>query len=244
VQGEAVIEARGLTKRYGAIAALDSIDLDVRRGESVAVFGPNGAGKTTLVRILTRSLRPTAGTVRIGGTDLLEGPHAIRGAIGVISHQTFLYDDLSARENLVFYARLYGVLNPDKRADRLLESMGLAERADDPVRTFSRGMQQRLALARALVHEPDLLFLDEPFTGLDPYAGAMFRSILKELRGRGTTILLVTHNLGEGLKLADRWLILRRGTLALHGSSAGIDRLEFERTYLEQVAPRTKGAPA
>jgi heme exporter protein A len=238
------IEVSGLTKRFGSVAALDGIAFRLGRGESLAVFGPNGAGKTTLTRILTSTLRTTEGTIRIAGRDPSEHELRTRRILGLISHQTFLYDDLSARENLVFFGRIHGLEDAHLRADALLESVRLADRAEDPVRTFSRGMQQRLALARCLIHDPQIVFLDEPFTGLDPYAASLFRATLERLRAEGRTIFLVTHNLTEGLELSDRWMILARGRIVAEGASAGTDRAAFEREYLDRVALTRGGARA
>jgi heme exporter protein A len=240
-----ILEARGLTKRFGALTALDDLSFDVGDGESLAVFGPNGAGKTTLTRILTSSLRTTSGSVRIAGRDPRAHELETKRILGLISHQTFLYDDLSARENLVFFARLHGVEEPGRRADALLDSVRLLDRADDPARTFSRGMQQRLALARCLIHDPRIVFLDEPFTGLDPYAASLLRTTLGRLREEGRTLFLVTHNLAEGLELSDRYMILAGGRIRASGPSAGVDRLAFERTYFEHVGgPPPRGAAA
>ncbi len=230
--------ARALTKRYGAVVALDRVDLDVAAGESLAVFGPNGAGKTTLTRILATHLRPSAGTLRIAGRDPRRHDRETRRSIGLISHQTFLYDELTARENLVFFGRLYGASGVAQRVEALLDSVGLTERADDPVRTLSRGMQQRLSVARALVHEPSILFLDEPFTGLDPAAAAALATILSGLRQQGRTLVVTTHDLSRGIALCDRWLILARGRVAASGLSAGVDRERFESEYLKAVAQR------
>jgi heme exporter protein A len=161
------IETRGLTKHFGAVAALQRVDLRVAPSESVALFGPNGAGKTTLIRVLTLGLRAEAGTIRISGLDPTTDNRSIRQRIGLISHQSLLYDQLTAAENLEFFARLYGVEDARSRSADLLTTIGLGHRADDPVGTLSRGMQQRVSIARALVHDPPVVFLDEPFTGLD-----------------------------------------------------------------------------
>ncbi len=233
---EPIIEARGLAKHFGSLAALAGVDFELRGGESLAVFGPNGAGKTTLIRLLTSSLRASSGTLLVAGREPRAHPLATKRIIGVISHQTFLYDDLSARENLEFFGRLYDVDDPAARADALLDSVGLRERADDPARTYSRGMQQRLSLARCLIHDPRIVFLDEPFTGLDPHAATLLRTTLERLRREGRTLFLVTHNLAEGLELSDRWMILAGGRVAAEGISAGTDRLAFERSYFDRVA--------
>lgn len=230
------IQTQGLTKKFGSIHALGDLDLSVADSESVALFGPNGAGKTTLIRILSLGLKATEGSIRIAGLDPRKDDLSIRGQIGVISHHSFLYDDLSARENLEFFARMYGVPDPAARAGELLESVGLTLRADDPVRTFSRGMQQRVSLVRALVHDPAILFLDEPFTGLDPRAAIVLRGTLERLRRERRTLLMVTHNLGQGLELSDRWLILARGQIVGQGRSAETDRADFESLYFERVS--------
>jgi heme exporter protein A len=235
-----IIEARGLTKRYGALVALDGIDLAVDAGQSLAIFGPNGAGKTTLTRILATNLRASEGSLRIGGRDPRVHDRETKAMIGLISHQTFLYDDLSARDNLVFFGRLYGAPRPEEGAEALLESVGLADRAEDPVRTFSRGMQQRLSLARSLIHEPRIVFLDEPFTGLDPHAASVLQSTLERLRLEKRTLLVTTHDLPRGLGLSDRWVILSKGRIAGEGVSAAVDRSTFEDEYFAYLsrAPR------
>jgi heme exporter protein A len=229
------IETEGLTHYFGAVAALDGIDLRVAHGESVALFGPNGAGKTTLIRILTLGLKAGRGTIRVTGLDPRAQPLAIRHRIGLISHQSLLYDQLTAAENLEFFARLYGVDDPRRRSVELLDTVGLGHRAGDPVGTLSRGMQQRVSIARALVHDPSVVLLDEPFTGLDPHAAEMLRTTLHGLRGRRRTILLVTHNLRQGLELSDRWLILSRGRVLARGESAGTDPATFEPSYFRHL---------
>jgi heme exporter protein A len=231
----AAIETVGLTKRYGAIQAVNRLSVRVERGESVAIFGPNGAGKTTLIRLLTLNLRASAGSILIDGLDPGVDDLAIRQRIGAISHQSYLYEDLTARQNLEFFARLYGVARARDRAAELLELVGLVSRADDPVRAFSRGMQQRLSLARALVHHPQTVFLDEPFTGLDPHAARTLRVTLEELRDEGRTVFLVTHNLAQGLQLSDRWLVMSRGRIVDEGRSAQTDRSAFEQNYFARV---------
>jgi len=235
------IEIEGLTRKFGSLLALKGVDLHVPRGESLALFGPNGAGKTTLIRILTLSLRASGGSFRIGGLDPRQEDGPIRQRIGVISHQSYLYDDLTARQNLEFFARIYGVPDPARRTAELLEDVGLSHRADDPLRTFSRGMQQRVSLARSLVHDPGIIFLDEPFTGLDPHAAQMLRETLSRLRDDGRTIFMVTHNLAEGLELSDRWAILSRGRVVEQGDSGGTDRLQFEKTYFARVTDARAG---
>ncbi|HZN55346.1 MAG TPA: heme ABC exporter ATP-binding protein CcmA [Candidatus Polarisedimenticolaceae bacterium] len=229
-----LLEARGLTRRFGATIALEGIDLAVRRGEPVALFGENGAGKTTLLRLLAGGLKPTAGGVAVEGTDPRRAGAAARSRIGVVSHQTLLYGDLTAEENLVFFATLHGVPSPAARARALLREVDLAERGDDPVRTFSRGLRQRVALARALVHAPPILLLDEPATGLDARSTAAWRRALAEAAARDTTWILATHDVEEGLALCPRWVAIRHGRVADAGSSRGP---EADRARARALAP-------
>ena len=218
-----LVVARGLTRRFGATTALDGVDLTLRRGEPVALFGENGAGKTTLLRVLSGGLRPTEGTLAIDGADPRRSPATARGRIGLLSHQTLLYDDLSAEENLVFFARLHGLREPAAKAREALAAAGLADRAGEPVRGFSRGMQQRVALARALLHEPPLLLLDEPSSGLDARASARLGSALADAALRGATWVLATHDVELGLALCTRWVAMRRGRVMDGGVCSGQD---------------------
>jgi heme exporter protein A len=230
------VEARGVEKWYGPLPAVRGVGFALRAGEFLTVFGPNGAGKTTLLRILCGAVKPTRGSVRMGGEEIAEAGDAWRGRIGLLSHQTFLYPGLTAAENLDFYARLYGVEDRGTRIAEMLESVGLYERRDDRVRTFSRGMQQRLALARTLLHEPEVVLLDEPYTGLDPHAAAMLRRVLERLRDGRTTVVLVTHNLSQGLELADRVAVQVGGRWVSDEPRAAVDASAFERVYTERVA--------
>lgn len=235
----AMIEVRSLSKAFGSKYALRGVDLRVMPGESVVLFGPNGAGKTTLVRILSSLSRPSSGTVRIGGLDLATHADGIRRYLGVVSHAPLLYDSLSAAENLRFFAGLYGMSRPEARIAELLERVGLAARRNDLVRTYSRGMVQRLAIARALLHDPELLLLDEPDTGLDPQAAEMLHGLLAELSGRGPaegqrgkrTIVTVTHSLERGLALADRAVILAAGRVVYNEPVAGLSPAAFRPLY-------------
>ncbi len=222
-----LIEARGLTRRFGSRLAVDRVGFEIRRGEAVAVFGPNGAGKTTLLRILCSALKPTAGSVELFGLDYRRHAEQIRSRIGVISHSSYLYDDLSARDNLVFFARLYGVPDPASAADRMLDAMELGARAVDAAKTFSRGMTQRLSIARSLVHDPEIVFLDEPFSGLDPHAAAVLRDALEALRVRRRTLVMVTHDIPLGLATSGRYLLMAGGRVVEDGSSEGQDPARF-----------------
>ncbi len=211
-----VIQVRGLVKTFGLYPVLRGLDLDVGRGEFVTLLGPNGSGKTTLLRILSGLARPTAGTVRVGGWELPAEATFVRARLGVVSHLPLLYDTLTAEENLLFFARLYNV-PPQERRERvaaMLKRVGLHHRARDVVQTFSRGMQQRLAIARAILHDPAVLLLDEPYTGLDQDAAALLDRLLREVAVAGRTVLMTTHDLQRGHALADRVMILSRGKIA------------------------------
>jgi len=229
------LEASGLVRRYGPVTAVDDVSFSLGSGEFLTVFGPNGAGKTTLLRMLGGSLRPTVGEVRIGGRPVVRSTDDWRHKVGVLSHQSFLYGHLTCAENLRFYGQLYGleglqVLVPDR-----LERVGLRERSDDPVNQLSRGMRQRLALARTLLHDPELVLLDEPYTGLDAHAADVLRSVLSALKDGARTVVLVTHNLGQGLELADRVFVQVRGRIVFDRSRADIEPASFEHTYREIV---------
>lgn len=222
-------------RTFGAVRAVAGIDFALPAGEFLTVFGPNGAGKSTLLRILGGGLRPSEGEVRIGGEALDYGRTDWRRRIGVLSHQTYLYDHLSARENLRFYGRLYGLDDLPQRISARLSRVGLADRADDRVRTYSRGMRQRLALVRTLLHDPEVVLLDEPYTGLDAHAAAVLLDVLTGLRNGRRSVVLVTHNLTQGLELADRLLIQVRGRIAWEGRPGELERPDFESFYREVV---------
>jgi len=244
--GDAVlaIEALGLAKRYGPVAALDGIDLTVPAGVSVAVLGPNGSGKSTLLRLLATLLHPTAGRVRLFGVDAGRPADAsLRRRVGFLSHQTFLYEHLTGRENLVFYARLYGLADPEGAAGEAIGAVRLSHRGDDRVSAYSRGMQQRLAIARALLHRPDLILLDEPFTGLDRESSSSLEERLRRERLAGRTCVFTTHDPGLGLRAADRVLALRDGRLALDTPARGLDAARLEGMLKNSPAGAAPGPP-
>lgn len=205
------LEAEGLSRSFGAHRAVDAVSFGLEAGQVLTLLGPNGAGKTTLLRLLSGALRPTDGVVRLGGEALDTRSPEWQSRVGVLSHQGFLYGHLTARENLSFYADLYDLDDAEARVEAGLAAVELASRAGDEVRTFSRGMRQRLALARTLLHDPDVVLLDEPYTGLDAQAAAVLRGVLEALRDGRRSVVLVTHNLTEGLELADRVAIQVRG---------------------------------
>ena len=208
-----MIKIEGLVKNYGMLPVLRGVELHVAPGEFVALVGANGAGKTTLLRIVATLLSPTAGRVSVGGWPLPGHADKVRRHMGLVSHQPLLYGDLTAAENLMFFARLYSLDNRDQRVLDALRTVGLLARQRDPVRTFSRGMTQRLTLARATLHEPDVLLFDEPYTGLDQQASQLLDNLLRQEAARGRTILMITHDLAHGLNLCDRIAILSRGKI-------------------------------
>jgi heme exporter protein A len=263
---DALIRLRGLTKVYDLLPVLKKIDLDIARGECVALLGANGSGKSTLLRLLAGLGKPTAGTIHIGGWELPREAAAVRAQIGMVSHKPLLYENLTARENLAFFARLYHTPPPPLRVQRggvgsasdrastepspdsdspsphaergaggevshLLTRVGLSKRADDRARTFSRGMQQRLSIARALLHQPDILLLDEPYTGLDQDGAAMLDTLVHEQRAAGRTIVISTHELERAARLCSRVVILARGGVAYDAPTAGMTTAALADVY-------------
>jgi heme exporter protein A len=235
VSAAPLLEARDLTRSFGPLAAVDGVSFALAPGEFLTIFGPNGAGKTTLLRLLGGALHPTRGEVLIQGERLDPAETDWRRRIGVLSHQTFLYGHLTAEENLRFYAALYGVQDARTRVREGLDRVGLLQRREGRVRTFSRGMRQRLALARTLLHEPDIVLLDEPYTGLDAHAAAVLRDVLAHLKDGRRTVVLVTHNLAEGLELADRVAVQVRGKFIHEQPRADVREQEFARFYVTLV---------
>jgi len=227
-----LIEIRGLVKAFGLLPVLRKLDLQIQRGEFVALLGPNGSGKSTLIRLLSSLSKPSAGEIRIGGWLLPDEAMAVRAQIGLVGHQPLLYGNLSARENLQFFARLYN-LNDERRIDTLLAEVGLAKRAFDIVRTFSRGMQQRLSIARALLHNPDVLLFDEPYTGLDQDASAILDDLLQQAQGGGRTIVMATHQLERAARLASRVVILSRGTVGYDAPTTDLDAMTLAAQYTQ-----------
>jgi heme exporter protein A len=237
-----MIRIKGIIKQYGLNPVLRGINLHVASGEFVTLVGPNGAGKSTLMRIVATLLRPDAGEVEIGGWPLSTHAHKVRRHIGLVSHQSLLYQDLTAAENLTFFARLYGLDNGEARVQQALKLVGLRARQRDPVSSFSRGMTQRLTIARATLHEPDVLLLDEPYTGLDQEAVVLLDRLLLQEKGRGRTILMITHDLTHSLNVSDRILFLHNGRIA-HEVTAGIGAVALLTLYREYTGrgDRVKG---
>ncbi len=225
-----MIQVQGLAKHFGRFSALRDLRITVDRGDFVALFGRNGAGKTTFLRIVAGLMGPSSGTVLIGAAPG-RPPGAARGAMGYLSHNTALYADLTALENLRFYARLQGLPSGDADLERRIEKVGLAGRGREPVRNYSRGMQQRLAIARAFLHNPDILLLDEPFTGLDQAGTEFLKRYLSEAHARGATCLMAIHDAPLGYELADRLVVIDKGIAALDVAKSSISLAEFQDRY-------------
>lgn len=228
------IETKKLTKVFGDRKALDKVSIEVPEGAFFSIFGPNGAGKTTLVRTLATLSRATSGTALVAGFDAKEEPDKVREHIGLISHNPMLYPDLTAMENLMFTAQLYGVVNAEERVRELLRAVELDHRRFDVVRTFSRGMTQRLSIARALMNDPDVVFLDEPYAGLDPHAVEIFDGLIEQLRD-GRTFIMVSHDLQKGFDVCTHALVLARGRVVSYAPKEDIDFEQFRQLYRETV---------
>jgi heme ABC exporter ATP-binding subunit CcmA len=236
-ENAAMIEIENLSKMFGFLPVLKKVSLTVERGEFVALLGPNGSGKSTLLRMIAGLTKPTAGIIRVGGWEIPREAQAVRGQIGMVSHKALLYGNLTARENLLFFAQLYD-MNDNARIDSLLKQVGLAKRAHSLVRTFSRGMQQRLSIARALLQEPHVLLFDEPYTGLDQDAGLVLDELLAKAKDDGHTILMTTHQLERAAGITDRIIILSKGKIA-HDGAAKMPVHELTALYTEMTGAVT-----
>ncbi|OGO16793.1 MAG: heme ABC exporter, ATP-binding protein CcmA [Chloroflexi bacterium RBG_16_48_8] len=226
-----MIKVRKLIKRFGLKPVLRGLDFDVQQGEFVALLGPNGAGKTTFLRILASLSKPSMGEVWIAGYRLPQQAGLVRRALGVVSHQPLLYGDLTAEENLHFYGRMYDLPDLHARVQEGLRIVGLYDRRRDLVRQYSRGMQQRLAIARAILHDPEVLLFDEPHTGLDQEASAMLDSVLREIAARGRTVVMTSHDLARSVDLASRVDILSKGVIAASVSASELDPVRLPELY-------------
>lgn len=230
-----MIKISALAKNYGLNPVLRNVNLQVGQGEFVTLVGPNGAGKSTLMRIVATLIKQTAGSVSIGGWLLPQQAGKVRRHIGLVSHQVMLYGDLTAAENLMFFARLYQLEDGAQRVQTALKTVGLLARQRDPVSTFSRGMVQRLTIARATLHEPDVLLLDEPYTGLDQDAAQLLDALLQREKENGRTIFMITHDLVHGLDICDRVAILNRGKIVAEVHSKEITSAAFLDLYAEHT---------
>jgi len=217
-----MIAVTKLIKRFGPKTILRGLDFQVARGEFVALLGPNGAGKTTFLRVLASLSSPTMGSVQISGYHLPQQAAAVRRRLGVVLHQPLLYGDLTAEENLRFYGRMYALDNLDHHIGETLELVGLSNRRRDLVRTFSRGMQQRLSIARAVIHDPDVILFDEPYTGLDQDASSMLDDVLRRVADQGRTIVMTSHDLARTADLASRFDVLSRGVIVRSAQRAEV----------------------
>ncbi len=216
---ENTVSIRKLSKVFGKNPVLKSLDLDLEKGEFAVIFGPNGAGKTTLLKLISTLTTPTEGSVFVSGFNVVEEPEKARREIGLLSHESYLYGELSAKENLRFFGQMYGIKGQklEERISSILEDTGLVAKTDERVSTFSRGMKQRLSIARTLLHRPSILLLDEPYTGLDPGASLVFENLIKSPEFQKSTKLMVSHDLERGFKLSSRLLILNKGKFVYDG---------------------------
>ena len=231
-----MITVKKLVKRFGLKTVLRGVDFDVQPGEFVALLGPNGAGKTTFLRILASLSRPSLGEVSVAGYRLPNEAASVRARLGVVSHLPLLYGDLSAEENLRFYGRMYGLPDLDVRITEVLEMVGLENRRRDLVRTFSRGMQQRLAIGRAVLHDPDVMLFDEPYTGLDQDASTMLDEVLKTVAAKGRTVVMTSHDLARAEDLATRFDILSRGVISASATHKQLRKSNLFTFYKEALA--------
>lgn len=233
-----ILEVEQIVKTFGLLPVLRKLDLTVQRGEFLALLGPNGSGKSTLMRIIAGLSRPTSGVIRVGGWTLPREAAAVRAQIGMVSHKSLLYDNLTAYENLRFFAQLYAlpVKQRDSRIMEMLTRVGLKKRAHDLTRTFSRGMYQRLTIARALLHDPDVLLFDEPYTGLDQDASGTLDALLQEANNGSRTIIMATHQLERAAKLATRVVIISRGKVGFDASTEGLTDLPATFTRVTEMA--------
>ncbi len=230
---KAAIEVKKLVKTFDDRQALKSIDLRIGAGEAVVIFGPNGAGKTTLIKILSTIMNPTAGTILVDGLNVKDNAEKVRAKIGVVSHNTFLYGNLTAYENLDFYRRLYGL-----KAERIAEVATIVEmssRLHDRISNLSRGMQQRFSIARALLHDPAILLLDEPETGLDQQAIALLWSAFRGQAAKRRTVVFTTHSLERGLEMADRVLLLSQGRVVHEAAKESLDLATLKELYRQKT---------
>ncbi len=225
------IELTGLTKQYGYLTAVNNVSLQLPWGNFLSLFGRNGAGKTTLLRILASLLKPGDGAIRIDGEDVTHTMSSMRGRVGFVSHLPMFYGDLTAAENLQYYARLYGIGDAERIIAERLDRVGMLAWARSPVRSFSRGMQQRLAIARAFLHRPRLLLLDEPFSGLDQGAIRLLKGMLAEFKSPENAVILTTHQLEEGWEVADMIAVLEKGRLQYVTAKSETDFISFRSEY-------------
>ena len=231
-----MITVKKLVKRFGLKTVLRGLDFEVQPGEFVALLGPNGAGKTTFLRVLASLSRPSLGEVQVAGYRLPHEAAQVRARLGVVSHLPLLYGDLTAEENLRFYARMYNIEDAESRITEVLEMVGLENRRRDLVRTYSRGMQQRLAIGRAVLHDPDVMLFDEPYTGLDQDASSMLDDVLKTVAVEGRTVVMTSHDLARAEELATRFDVLSRGVIAASATDRQVKESNLLAFYKQALA--------
>ena len=227
------IKVNGLAKAFGRAAALRRLDLEVPWGEFLTIFGPNGSGKTTLIKTLATLTRPDSGEVQVAGLSLTRDGERIRRLIGVVTHHTLLYEDLTAYENLNFYGRMFALNDIEERIYEVVGQMGMTPRLHQRVRTLSHGMQKRLSIARALLHRPSILLLDEPESGLDQEALGLLEEATRVEKGVHRTVVMTTHNVERGLLMGDKVAILANGRIAYQQSKEDLDMASFRDTYFQ-----------
>ncbi|MCI0439078.1 MAG: ABC transporter ATP-binding protein [Chloroflexi bacterium] len=232
------IDIQGLSKSFGRAAVLRDLDLQVPWGETLAVLGPNGSGKTTLIKILATLTKPDAGKVRVAGGDISRAGKSVRRLIGVVTHDTLLYEGLTAYENLKFFARMFGLDGIEGRIERSIERMGMASRLHDRVSTLSHGMKKRVSIARALLHDPPVLLMDEPESGLDQEALALLDDVVTDRTIPYRTVVMTTHNIERGLQLGSRMAILSRGRIAYQESRDAVAASDIRDTYFQHTGAR------
>lgn len=231
-----MIETKALVKTIGDKMILRGINLSIKKGETVAILGPNGAGKSTVLKILGGLIKPTSGEIKINGLDLKKDSYDSKRKIGFLAHNSFLYDHLTPLENLKFFGKLYGVANIEERAMKLIDEVGLRVFTHDPVQSFSRGMIQRIAIARAIIHEPEILLFDEPHTGLDQQAIKILNDVIIRMKQEGSTILMVTHDFGQAIETCDRFIIIKNGKVVNDIENIDKNLDAITQKYTEQVA--------
>ena len=234
--GIAIVDTRDVTKQFGSLTALRSVSLQIREGECLTIFGRNGAGKSTFLKIVSSLIRWYKGTVRLFGIDLRDADESLRAKIGLVSHESLVYGDLTVLENLIFFARLYRLDHPRERAQAVIHEMGLDTKTHSVVRALSRGMRQRLSLGRAFLHAPRLLLLDEPFTGLDEQAGGLLDERIAAHRAGGGTTVMATHDAERGWRHADRIAVFDRGRVAYETSRTESTLEQFRLQYRRILA--------
>lgn len=231
-----MIETKALIKTIGDKVILRGINLSIKKGETVAILGPNGAGKSTVLKILGGLIKPTSGEIKINGLDMKKDSYESKKKIGFLAHNSFLYDHLTPLENLIFFGKLYGVENVEERAKQLIEEVGLSFFTHDPVQSFSRGMIQRIAIARAIIHQPEILLFDEPHTGLDQQAIKLLNDVIIRMKQEGSTILMVTHDFGQAIETCDRFIIIKNGKVVEDIENIEKNLEAITDKYMEQVA--------